>query len=713
MKTLIIDNYDSFTYNLFHLIADINQEEPIVVYNSDHDWGALSSRRFDNIVISPGPGRPDRDADFGVSRDAIRHASVPLLGVCLGHQGIAASHGGAVVRAPQPVHGKTSMIFHEGRGIFDKIPSPFKGARYHSLIAARPLPECLRELARTADGLVMAHQHRDRPLWGVQFHPESILTEHGRRMLTNFRDITMQHAGRRLFAGAAVADPAPPRPAIRRRKAFWRALPLRFDTEAAFVDLYGDSPTAFWLDSSRVEAGLSRWSYLGDASGPSAELVQYSTADGRVRIRDPGRTRSEHVGIFEYLARNVADGIDTPPPCAFAGGFIGWLGYELRNEAGSATRRRANTPDALFIRTDRFIAVDHRERTAYVVAVADPEDSVDAEAWIEAMVARLDDVSDRRPEPAAAATHRLPLHFRLDRDRDTYLRDVEQCLEWIRQGESYQICLTNEIVCAIDLDPLSLYRVMRAINPAPYAAFVRWPGGAVLSCSPERFMTCDRDGGVETKPIKGTIARSADPATDRRLARTLLASEKDRAENAMIVDLLRNDLSRACVPGSVVVPKLNALESYATVHQLVSTVRGTLRPGRNVTELVRAAFPGGSMTGAPKIRTMELIDQLEGRARGVYSGALGWFGHDGCCDLSIVIRTVVATDGQLSMGVGGGVVAQSTPEGEFDEMLLKAKASIRAIVTAATGGFDDERYVLDGAASEVGTQRRATAQSVR
>ena len=270
------------------------------------------------------------------------------------------------------------------------------------------------------------------------------------------------------------------------------------------------------------------------------------------------------------------------------------------------------------------------------------------------------------------------------------------------------MCLTNEITCDAQPDPLALYRIMRRTNPAPFGAFLRWPDGAVLSGSPERFLAVGASGAVEAKPIKGTIGRASDPEADRALAERLRASGKDQAENVMIVDLLRNDLSRVCVPGSVRVPTLLDVETFATVHQLVSTVTGQLAPGRTVLDLLRAAFPGGSMTGAPKHRTVQLIDRLEGRARGVYAGALGWIGDDGAADLSIVIRTIVAVGGRLSIGVGGGIVADSTPEGEFDEMLLKARAPIRAIVTALTGAWDPRRFYVDGAdASPERARKRA------
>lgn len=469
-----------------------------------------------------------------------------------------------------------------------------------------------------------------------------------------------------------------------------RQIPYAVDTEAAFVTLFGEAEAAFWLDSSSIEGGRARWSYLGDSSGGA--LVEYEAEDSRLVFSDAGGTRTERGSIFSYLDRFRAAS-PTPLPCPFQGGHVGWFGYELRTECGSHAPRRARTPDALFVRAQRFVAIDHVERRTYAIAI-DEEGTADAARWVEETERRLLALAPP-PPPAQGTADRV--RFRLDRDRETYLADVEQCLRWIREGESYQICLTAEITCEADLAPLDLYRVMRRVNPAPYAAFLRWPGGAVLSASPECFLRVETNGAVETRPIKGTIVRDPNPAIDRELSERLRTSEKDRAENVMIVDLLRNDLSRVCETGSVIVPELLIVESFATVHQLVSAVRGTLRPGAGIVDVVRAAFPGGSMTGAPKLRTLELIDELEHRARGIYSGALGWVGDDGAADLSIVIRSAVMTGNRIAIGVGGGVVAQSTPEGEFAEMLLKAQASIEAVVIAATGTFGSERYVLDGA----------------
>lgn len=480
-----------------------------------------------------------------------------------------------------------------------------------------------------------------------------------------------------------------------RLTAHWRVLPVAVDTEAAFQALYGASATAFWLDSSLAGESWSRWSYLGDASGPLAAALSYDAGSGHLTRHDSAGTRTEAESIFACLERSRAGAPLNASPCPFTGGHVGWFGYELRGECcQQALTQHATTPDAFFIRADRFLAVDHLEGRTYAVALATPEGASAAETWAEATAARLANLPSL-PEPAWGQSSE-PVEFKLDRDREGYLADIAQALEWIAEGQTYQVCLTNELTCHLDADAFGLYRTLRRLNPAPFAAFIRWPGGAVLCASPERFLSVDASGRVETKPIKGTIRRDPDPETDRALAQRLAASEKDRAENLMIVDLLRNDLSRVCEIGSVVVPSLMAIESFATVHQLVSTVQGQLRPGASAIDLIRAAFPGGSMTGAPKFHTMELIDCLERRARGVYSGALGWVGDDGAMDLNIVIRTIVAQGGRLSIGAGGGIVADSQPEAEFDEMLLKARALIQAIALTATGGMGEDRYRIEG-----------------
>ncbi len=322
----------------------------------------------------------------------------------------------------------------------------------------------------------------------------------------------------------------------------------------------------------------------------------------------------------------------------------------------------------------RFVVVDHRDARTWVCELAR---AGEAARWVDDAVARLRAGSSGLP-PVWSGPGVDPERW-LVRPRARYLADIEACLEMLRSGESYEICLTNTVDLPFADDPFATYRRLRRLNPAPYAAYLRLGGTHVLSASPERFLTVDVDGCAESRPIKGTAPRGSEPGVDAMLGKELLTSAKNQAENLMIVDLLRNDLGRVCEPGTITVPAFLAVESYATVHQLVSTVRGRLRRGVTAVQAARACFPPGSMTGAPKLRTMEILDGLETRPRGVYSGALGLLSSTGTADLSVVIRTAVVHDGRLTVGAGGAIVLDSDPVEEYEEMLLKAAVPLRAL----------------------------------
>jgi para-aminobenzoate synthetase len=684
VRTLLIDNYDSFTYNLYALLTEVNGTAPVVVAN-DAPWSAVALSEFDNVVVSPGPGRPDRHRDFGISGQALTDSGLPVLGVCLGHQGLCHLFGSEVVAAPEPRHGRISAVHHDGQGLFAGLPSPFDAVRYHSL-AIEEIPDALLAQAWSDDGVLMAVRHRDLPLWGVQFHPESICTEYGRELLSNFAAATPVRA--RPLA-------PPPRPAAPEEPRRYQVRSVRVeraaDPKTVYERLFADGPNSFWLDGSGANQPDGRFSVMGDCSGPRAEYVTYRVPETAVRVeRSDGSVQEFRSTLFDYLdarlrERSVAPHSDLP--FGFCLGYVGYLGYELKADTVGQLAHASEQADAALVFADRAVVIDHDAGCAHLLAL-DPVDAADPEQarWLRETAATIRALGDDRAASPGAAPpliprpHDVPVMFR--HDRDTYLGLIDQCLAEIRSGESYEVCLTNAATVHCRLDPLSGYTRLREISPMPYSALLQFTGLSVLSASPERFLKISTDRTVESKPIKGTRPRSADADQDRSLRCDLLASEKDRAENLMIVDLVRNDLSRVCVPGSVHVPALFAVETYAPVHQLVSTVRGTLREGLTAVDCLRAAFPGGSMTGAPKVRTMEIIDKLESGPRGVYSGAIGYLSLTGTADLSIVIRTMVATADEVTFGVGGAIVALSDPADEFEETMVKALATRRALAVA-------------------------------
>ncbi|MFD7613202.1 aminodeoxychorismate synthase component I [Streptomyces sp. NPDC059828] len=714
MRTLLIDNYDSFTYNLCHQIAEVSGSWPVVLRNDAQDWhrGMLDS--FDNVVISPGPGDPAIATDFGICREVVEHTEIPLLGVCLGHQGLALAHGATVSRAPEPRHGRLSPVVHRGTGLFAGLPSPFEVVRYHSL-AVSDLPDDLEAVAWTPDGVVMAVEHRERPMWGVQFHPESVLTRYGHELMANFMRLTRSSGGAPPAPGTAGA----PAPALEVREAqevhgvqgvqdvegvsqtaptrhlrvLTEALPTRWDDEVAFDRLFRSGPYAFWLDSGRpgasdtsgtggaVDAPAAsggRFSIMGDASGPLARVAKADVSSRTVTIRSGHDTQVFWGTFLDWLDADLRSARTEVPslPCDFALGWVGYLGYELKAECGGAVAHRSDDADAVMVFADRAVVFDHTTRTTHLLALAEDGDESAAREWLRATADTLESSAGLSAEPVSPAPDDLHggelSEIRLRHDREAYLRLIAHAQEQIAAGETYEVCLTNMAEVQGTLDPWEGYRLLRRHSPAPYGALLGFGPLAVLSTSPERLLRVSADGAVESRPIKGTRPRGATPAEDAALAAELRSDEKDLAENLMIVDLVRNDLGRCAESGSVEAVDIFRVETYATVHQLVSPVRAQLRSNRTAVDCVRSCFPAGSMTGAPKIRTMQIIDRLEAGPRGVYSGAIGYFSLTGAADLSVVIRTALVTPDRVRYGVGGAVIALSDPEAEYEETAVKA-----------------------------------------
>jgi para-aminobenzoate synthetase len=696
MSTLLVDNYDSYTYNVFHMLASASGEEPIVIHNDMVSWKALSRWDFDAIVLSPGPGRPERWHDFGVCTDILRFSEVPVLGVCLGHQGLGHVLKATVAYAPTVMHGRLSKVKHTGDGLFEGIPQDFEVVRYHSLAVTGSLGNEGREIAWTADGVVMGIEHARRPMWGVQFHPESICTAYGSKLFENFYELARK---RRPPHGRRLNRPSVPPKRCRKRAAndsnlrlMVRTIEGEPSTETLFAELFGSVEHAFWLDSANTTTKLGQCSYLGSSMGPNRMVLEYNVNEGVVTRHDADGTFKENGSIFQVLDRELGiRAIEPPsePARGLVGGFVGYLGYECKADCGATNTHSSDVPDAVQLLANRVIAVDHVKRRTYVMAVAVGQEP-DAELWLEQAERTVHEALATPPAEMKTTTTTQnppnnPVSFRVGRGREQYLADIARAQSALGAGESYEVCLTDQIHTDASPDPWALYRGLRRSNPAPFAAYLKLGEVTIVSSSPERFLSVGRDRRVMARPIKGTAPRSDDPLEDEATRKELQEDEKTFAEHLMIVDLLRNDLGQVCEVNTVRVPELMVIEQYATVHQMISNIVGVLERERTPIDCVRACFPGGSMTGAPKLRTMEIIDDIEREARGVYSGAIGYFGLDGVVDLSIVIRTIVLRPGATTIGAGGAIVMQSDPQEEFDELLLKARAPMTAIAKTVTG----------------------------
>lgn len=429
---------------------------------------------------------------------------------------------------------------------------------------------------------------------------------------------------------------------------------------------------AAWLDSAAPSHAHSRHSYLGVSPFQVIETIDGTTRiNGQAVPGDP----------FAVLARELRRW-HVPPgamPAPFGGGAIGFLGYELGRHLERLPQRHANglaMPEMVMGFYDLVLIFDHQDRRAWIVSSGFPAESAPtrqrrAAQRMETVLRRL-----RAPPPPATPALRQQVVWRPDLSRSDYERQVARILEYIRAGDIFQANLTMRHVARrpAGLSAGAIHAAFRARSPAPYAACLQCgPGLGLASASPERFLRLDPAGQIETHPIKGTRPRGADPAADSGLRAELAGSEKDRAENLMIVDLMRNDLGRVARIGSVAVPSLCQVESFASVHHLVSSVTARLRPGLGPVDLLRATFPAGSVTGAPKIRAMEIIDEVEAARRGPYCGAIAWIGFDGAMDSSVVIRTLVVTPESVVAQAGGGIVADSDPAAEYEEMMVKVR----------------------------------------
>jgi anthranilate synthase component 1 len=456
---------------------------------------------------------------------------------------------------------------------------------------------------------------------------------------------------------------------------------------SAFMSLAADAPYAFLLESVVGGERLGRYSFLGIG----ADLVVTSTRGVAEIVDGPSRTRRPAADPLPLIAERLKAGsvarvLGLP---LFIGGAVGFVGYEVSTGFEPTVPRHEvdelGVPDAVFMFTSTVVAFDHARRVMQVIASVRPghepgEDFDKAVARIDAVLERLRAGCPTAPLGEVGASESVPLTAHTS--HDDFVESVRAAKEHIVAGDVFQVVLSQRFSAAYSGDGLDLYRVLRAVNPSPYMFYVRTPEVTLVGSSPETLVRVEGDS-VLTRPLAGTRPRGADTAEDGRLRAELLADEKERAEHVMLVDLGRNDLGRVSVPGTVKVNELMEVENYSHVMHIVSDVTGTLKPDCDAFDALRATFPAGTMSGAPKIRAMEIIRDLEPAARGPYAGTVGYVGADGAMDMCITIRTLVVAGGRAYIQSGAGIVADSDPEKEYEESLQKAGALHRALELAA------------------------------
>ncbi|CAG8441232.1 1591_t:CDS:10 [Ambispora gerdemannii] len=782
-----------------------------------------------------------RDQDFGICGKLLEleDCSVPVLGVCLGHQGIGAASGAKVFFFEIP-HNDIS----KEDSLFFGIPEAFYGVRYHSLVVDhRHLPSDLMITAwccsneeennnfsssevnngATTPHMIMGLQHKYKPIYGVQFHPESICTEYGHQISKNFQKITcsflkkhgrffQRHEfpshiqdisiistsisrSREISSSSSWTSPRYHIVLKRLDKNIW------IDSEKVFENVVSADPSllgTWWLDSARRPDPQSRFSFMGSTpSEANAFSTFYATLPKRLQITcsngivmskvlTGGQTfwdwMSETMDLFNKCVTRVNviiddDSIDQQVPFDFRLGMIGYFGYEMKRESLSGyvipqeqqKKNICSQVDAAFIFATQAIVFDHLEKRIWLAGlIREKEYSVnnvfedikdvlgittgfsprDFAAWIKATENRLlcltkrqfddnvmqmnfnshrcknsngqsSDYTENKSDKKHMGKHSLESQissFTPDRDYPSYINAIEQARSFIHDGQSYEICLTTQIRTTLNRldDVLELYKHLRRKNPAPFSALFDFAVEdlVILSSSPEKFIEISCDGRVEMKPIKGTVAVASGcfcvercdggeqcelnrKKEDRKRVESLECSVKERAENLMIVDLIRHDLVHICLPGTVRVPLLMKIETYETMHQLVTTVNGSLKSDIDCVEAVRKCFPPGSMTGAPKLRSVQLLDDLENHLpRGVYSGCLGYLSmgdgtkarKKGSAMFSVVIRTAVIGNGtDLSIGAGGAITFLSNANEEWREVMLKAQSVIPSVLAFING----------------------------
>ncbi|OCL07194.1 para-aminobenzoate synthase [Glonium stellatum] len=768
-RILFIDAYDSFANNIIALVQESLSAEVTTIriddkrfVKGDQECFLRLLKGFDAVIAGPGPGSVTNKKDEGIIGELWRlkdHDLLPVLGICLGFQSLAAHFGAKIERLSEPRHGIISEILHRGNSVFRGV-GDVQATQYHSLqvnighsIQTRRSVSYPGELWRathacpqleplawdfdnTQNGAVlMAVRHLEKPFWGVQYHPESICTNtEGAKIVQNWWAEAQAWIREELLARkkdillSQVNIDMPSYSLLRVAEAC-RVLGIS-TTEAAVLE------SGLNDELKPSAAGTGRYSIIGLFIPEETLRLHYYVSTHTLQLRtgtDEVYLETRVDAIWTYLKALVEHlkPLSDPPGPPFApfwGGLMGYVSYEAGLDSIDVEpypmKKDINRPDICFAYITRSIVFDHILKKIYVQSIR----GKDME-WVEATIGLISQAvqSEIRTSLAWNSTvlaTEAPVGQSFP-SRKAYYEKILACQESISAGDSYELCLTEQTAIRLPRSPTQatipwkLYRKLMTINSAPFGAYIRMGqdghGFQIVSSSPERFISWDRNGSCQCRPIKGTVKK--DPDITREDAEAILSTSKERAENLMIVDLVRHQLHGVYGAGNVQVKQLMEVEEYETVYQLVSVIEGSppgiqmartpeewedppdyvsqkKRPEKSGIDVFAASIPPGSMTGAPKKRSCELLQDIEGnQPRGIYAGVLGYLDVGGGGDFSVVIRTMVKWEDEVEVvqlpdgstreydiwriGAGGAITAQSTQMGEYEEMIVKLESTMR------------------------------------
>jgi para-aminobenzoate synthetase len=681
MKTVVIDNYDSYTQLIAYYLWQVNGEKPLVIRNDAVSLRELKHLDYDNIVLSPGPGNPTQKEETGLCSDILEDSeirtTVPILGICLGHQLIGHHFGASITPAPRPMHGKKSTVILDDSPLFEGLDKKINVMRYHSLmIAEASLRPPLKIIAKTIedDPVPMALQHESLPIYGLQFHPESFGTSFGMTLFRNFHTISLRWR-------KESQKVTPPSVHFMTKKIPWQ------DPLSVFASVYEKKTYNVWLDSNKKNRN-GRYSFMGEPSVVVSQTKQKSESVSiqpsliDAMIADHSNTKNSPLDLIAHIQKKEAlHRHESPIP--FKGGFVGYISYEYAEDLGyPIAKRPERLPTMVFMWIEVFFIFDHEKKECFIGALGKTKTA--CRSHISALHKAIEKIGQEEAlsgpikcEPSGKA--QLP--YELTIKKEAYLQKIEKIKALLNAGETYEVCLSNEFTMATHAAPFQVYKELRLTNPAPYSAYMSLPQWTLLSSSPECFLRVDANKKMTSEPIKGTRAKGRSNKETKIIAEHLKHHDKENAELSMITDLIRNDLSQFCQKKSLNVDTVSHVTEYETLLQLSSVITGDLSEKYTVIDVIKGIFPGGSITGAPKYRTMQFIDDLEQRSRGIYTGIIGYFSIDGTSEFNIAIRTLLhdSHTQQVTFGSGGAITVDSDPESEFEEILTKAQALILAV----------------------------------